>query len=109
MRRRDDLHYNSHQPRTMTTSFINETADQELQLTDLQDLNGGVLMELAFYGIGLGTGAAVMYLYEHREELADAVHDLISGESESSEGNCTGYREERGSRGGGKYDKPVLK
>ena len=29
-----------HQLRTMTTTFITETVDQELQLTDLQQLNG---------------------------------------------------------------------
>ena len=34
----------------MTTSFINETADQELQLTDLQDLNGGI----GYWMIGAG-------------------------------------------------------
>ena len=41
MSRRDDLHYNSHQPRTMTTSFITETADQELNFSDLNAINGG--------------------------------------------------------------------
>ena len=52
-----------------------------------------------------------MWLYENadREKIADAVHDLISGESESENGNSSSYREEPGSGGGGKYGKPVLK
>ena len=52
-----------------------------------------------------------MWLYENtdREKLADAAHDLISGESESENGNSSSYREDPGSGGGGKYGKPVLK
>tara|TARA_Y100000739_G_C20481859_1_gene406336 strand:- start:89 stop:376 length:288 start_codon:yes stop_codon:yes gene_type:complete len=95
----------------MTTFFINETADQELQLSDLQQLNGAAAPILLAWGMGAATGAMGMWLYENldREKLADAVHDLISGESESDNGNSSSYREQPGSGGGGKYDKPVLK
>ena len=100
-----------HQLRTMTTTFITETVDQELQLTDLQQLNGAAAPILLAWGMGAATGAMAMWLYENadREKIADAVHDLISGESESDNGNSSGYREEPGSGGGGKYGKPVLK
>ncbi len=52
-----------------------------------------------------------MWLYENadREKITDAVHDLISCESDSENGNSSSYREEPGSGGGGKYGKPVLK
>ena len=100
-----------HQRRTMTTTFITETVDQELQLTDLQQLNGAAAPILLAWGMGAATGAMAMWLYENadREKIADAVHDLISGESESENGNCSSYREEPGSGDGGKYGKPVLK
>ncbi len=38
----------------MTTSFINEIADQELKLTDLQDMNGGFIGILLLSGCGDG-------------------------------------------------------
>ena len=89
----------------MTTAFITETVDQELQLTDLQQLNGAAAPILLAWGLGAATGAMGMWLYENadREKIADAVHDLISGESESDNGNSSSYREEPGSGGGGKY------
>ena len=100
-----------HQRRTMTTTFITETVDQELQLTDLQQLNGAAAPILLAWGMGAASGAMAMWLYENadREKIADAVHDLISGESESDNGNSSSYREEPGSGGGGQYGKPVLK
>ena len=95
----------------MTNSFITQSVDQELQLTDLQQLNGAAAPILLAWGLGAATGAMAMWLYENtdREKLADAAHDLISGESESENGNSSSYREEPGSGGGGKYGKPVLK
>ena len=95
----------------MTTSITTETVDQELQLTDLQQLHGAGLPLVLAWGMGIASGAMGMWLYENvdREKLADAVHDLMSGESESENGNSSSYREEPGSGGGGKYDKPVLK
>ena len=111
MSRRDDLHTTTHQRRTMTTAFITETVDQELQLTDLQQLNGAGAPILLAWALGAATGAGAMWLYENadREKIADAVHDLISGESENENGNSSSYREEPGSGGEGKYGKPVLK
>ena len=47
MHGRDDLHNNSHQPKTMTASFISENKDQELSLQELQAANGGILMLIA--------------------------------------------------------------
>ena len=73
----------------MTTSFISETSDQELQICDLQQFNGGSApMLLALWGIGVATGAMGMWLYENvdREKLADAVHDAISEEDDASSG-----------------------
>ena len=100
-----------HQLRTMTTTFITETVDQELQLTDLQQLNGAAAPILLAWAMGAASGALAMWAYENvdREKYADAVHDLLSGESESDNGNSSSYREEPGSGGGGTYGKPVLK
>jgi hypothetical protein len=95
----------------MTTAFTTETVDRELQLTDLQQLNGAGAPLLLAWGMGAATGAMAIWIYENadREKIADAVHDLISGESESENGNSSSYREEPGSCGGGKNGKPVLK
>ena len=41
-----NLRYIQNTLKTMTTSFINEITDQELQLVDLQDMNGGFLILL---------------------------------------------------------------
>ena len=51
------------------------------------------------------------WIYEtlDREKFADAVHDLISSDAESENGNSSSDREEPGSGGGEKYGKPVLK
>ena len=89
MSRREDLHTTTHQQRTMTTAFTTETVDQQLQLSDLQQLNGGGAPLLLAWGMGAATGAMAMWIYENanREKIADAVHDLISGESESQSGN----------------------
>ena len=38
-----NLRYIQNTLKTMTTSFINEITDQELQCIDLQDMNGGFL------------------------------------------------------------------
>ena len=95
----------------MTTSFITETIDQELQLSDLQQLNGAAAPILLAWGLGAASGAMGMWIYENldREKLADAVHDLISSDAESENGNSSSDREEPGSGGGEKYGKPVLK
>ena len=45
---------------------------------------------------------------EVKEDVADAIHDAISEEGDSGK-NSGSYREEPGSRGGGKGRKPVLK
>ena len=47
-----NLRYRHNTLKTMTTSFTNEIADQELQLTDLQDMNGGFLGILLLTGCG---------------------------------------------------------
>ena len=77
----------------MTTSFINETTDNELQLNDLQQLNGGGAQILIPWGIGLATGAMAgglaVFGYYNREQVADALHDLISKNEDSGDGvNC---------------------
>ena len=95
----------------MTTSFTTESVDQELQLTDLEQINGAmpilITLGLAVGGFAIGAGAATAYGWfeDNREDIADTVHDLISAE----DGNSSSYREQPGSGGGGKYDKPVLK
>jgi hypothetical protein len=73
----------------MITSFINETADHELHLADLQNLNGAmpVLIALAYTGTGLMLGmggfAVNEWFQENREDIADAVHDAISEEDDA--------------------------
>ncbi len=47
-----NLRYMHNTLKTMTTSFINEITDQELQLVDLQDMNGGFLGILLLSGCG---------------------------------------------------------
>lgn len=71
----------------MTTTFLNETIDQELQLTDLHDLNGAAapLLILAAWGMGFATGAMGKYVYDNRETLADVVHDMISAEDDAGD------------------------
>ena len=108
-----DLHNSTQQQRTITSSFINETVDQELQLTDLQQLNGAWLVPAICIGAAGAAGAVGGWVLNdfweaNKEDIADAIHDLISDEKGSENGNCTGYRG-GGSCSGGKYDKPVLR
>ena len=51
----------------MTTSYVIETVDQELQLSDLQNINGAALPVLAAWGTGVATGAMANSLYDNRE------------------------------------------
>ena len=79
----------------MTASFITETVDQELQLTELQNINGGTLPFYLAWGLGVATGAMWKHIYDKREELADDVHDLISAEDDAGDnkgGNSTSSR-----------------
>ena len=94
----------------MTSTFISETVDQELQLTDLQELNGAWLVPAICIGAAGAAGAVGGWvlndLWEaNKEDIADALHDLISDEK----GSENGYRQGGGSCSGGKYDKPVLR
>ena len=71
----------------MTSSLINETVDQELQLTDLQQLNGAWLVPAICIGAAGAAGAVGGWvlndLWEaNKEDIADAIHDLISDEKE---------------------------
>jgi len=59
---------------------------------------------IAAFGCQARNAAGYGWFEDKREDIADYVHDLISGE----DGNSSSYREQPGS-GGGKYDKPVLK
>ena len=47
-----NLRYTHNTLKTMTTFFINEITDQELELSDLQDMNGGFIGILLFSGCG---------------------------------------------------------
>ena len=83
----------------MTASFITETVDQELQLSELQNINGGTLPFWLAWGLGAATGAMLKNIYDHREELADdwgdIIHDLISAEDDAGDnkgGNSTSSR-----------------
>ena len=71
--------------KTMTASFITETVDQELQLTELQNINGGTLPLWLAWGLGAATGAMGKHIYDHRECLADTLHDLISAEDDGGD------------------------
>ncbi|EAU74585.1 hypothetical protein [Synechococcus sp. RS9916] len=98
----------------MTTSFINETTvDQELQLAELSELNGGIAWVAPAVAIGAAftLGWLTNELWDEvKEDVADAIHDAISDEKQGDCGQNSGsYREEPGSRGGGKGRKPVLK
>ncbi len=83
----------------MTASFITEAVDHELQLTELQNINGGTLPFWLAWGMGVATGAMFKNIYDHREELADklsnGVHDLNSAEDDAGDnkgGNSTSSR-----------------
>ena len=96
----------------MTTSFINETTvDQELQLTDLQQINGsGGWAVPIMVGLAWGSGYLTKEWWDdNKEDIADAIHDFISEEDDCEGDNSSSYREEPGSRGGGGIGKPVLK
>ena len=79
----------------MTNSFFSEASDQELQISDLKQLNGAmpVLIALGYAGAGLAIGmggfALNEWFQENREEIADsvsdAVHDAISEEDNGRE------------------------
>ena len=67
----------------MTSSYIIETVDHELQLSDLQNINSGVIPVAGAYaiwavGIAIDAMAKTVYDMTDREKIADAVHDLIS-------------------------------
>ena len=84
----------------MTTSFISEASDQELQISDLKQLNGAMpaLIVLAYAGTGWAIGAGAFYLnewfQENREDIADSVsetvHDVISAEDDGGNVAPTG-------------------
>jgi len=86
----------------MTTSYVIETVDQELQLSDLQNINGGVIPvagAYAIWAVGIATGAGAKYLYDNREVLADVAHDLISSEDNSSQKGGKGRKGRKGGKG----------
>ena len=94
----------------MTTSFITENADQELQLRDLSTINGAWLAPVAATGAAFAAGWVAKELWDlTKEDIADAIHDFISDEDGTETSSSTSYRDEPGSRGGSKYGKPVLK
>ena len=94
------LHSTSNNSSTMTTSFIGEASDQELQLSDLQQLNGAmpVLIAVGYAATGWAIGAGAFYLnewfQENREDIADSVsetvHDAISAEDDGNNVAPTG-------------------
>ena len=92
----------------MTTAFITETIDQELQLTDLQQVAGAIPVPV-MVGLAWGSGWLCKEFWDdNKEDIADAIHDFIS-DDDCEDGNSSGYRQGGGSGGGGKYEKPVLK
>ena len=94
----------------MTASFLNETVDQELQLSELSAVHGAWLAPVAATGAAFAAGWIAKELWDlTKEDIADAIHDFISDDKDSEDGNCSGYRQGGGSSGGGKYGKPVLK
>ena len=65
----------------MTTSFLTDQADQELQLSDLQNISGG---NAAYFVVGIGLGAtgvllADMYL---TAETGKGIGDHLKGAME---------------------------
>jgi len=88
----------------MTTSYVIETVDQELQLSDLQNINGGVIPvagAYAIWAVGIATGVMAKTVYDmaDREKIADAVHDLISSEDNSSQKGGKGRKGRKGGKG----------
>ena len=118
-----DLHHTSPKKRPMTTSFINETTvDQELQLADLQQINGASPVAVAFVA-GIYAGGAILLgtaiaMKAFEDEIKEAVDSLTGSDTEDkdssgcsgcgdTEGGSAGYRDPgrgRGQRG----LKPVL-
>ena len=84
----------------MTTSFITDQIDQELQLTELAQMNGAmpalIVAGLAVGGFAAGYFGAEAYYWfeENREKIADdvseAVHDAISAEDDGGNVAPTG-------------------
>ena len=67
----------------MTTSFITDQIDQELQLTDLQNLNGG---SPAIFGIGMiaGIGGGITLNFLVEELTGKGIVDHVADAVESS-------------------------
>ena len=55
-----------HLTETMTASFITETIDQELQLTELQKIKCATLPFFLAWGMGAAKGAMGKYLRQSR-------------------------------------------
>jgi lactobin A/cerein 7B family class IIb bacteriocin len=58
----------------MTTSYVIETVDQELQLSDLQNINSGVIpvaVAYCMWAVGIATGVMAKTAYDiaDREKL----------------------------------------
>ena len=61
-----DLHFTSHNSKTMTISFSSEIIDQELELAELSAISGGVpavppIPPLVPIVVLVGAGAALLY------------------------------------------------
>ena len=81
----------------MTTSFINDQVDQELQLIDLQNMNGGTVGSAMIGGaLGVANGIAFTLLVDGGLRLStgkgiwDHVVDAYNSSTESSDQNDGG-------------------
>ena len=70
----------------MTASFLNETVDQELQLSDLSAVHGAWLLPVAATGLAFAAGWVGKEVWDlTKEDIADAIHDFISDDITSKE------------------------
>ena len=92
-----DLHFNSHNSKTMTISFSPEFIDQELELAELSDISGGVPVVppvpplvpiLAAVGIGAGLIWAVKKINKAIEK--DNVAQNLDSNCGGGDSDCSG-------------------
>ena len=90
-----DLHFTSHNSKTMTISFSPEIIDQELELSELSTISGGVAPVVPI--ILLGGAAGLLYLAKKvskaidKDNVAQNLDSNCGGDSDCSGSNKLSY------------------
>ena len=90
-----DLHFTSHNSKTMTISFSPEIIDQELELAELSAISGGVpavppVPPLVPIIVLAGAGAALLYAAKKVREALDTVGKNLDSNCGGGDSDCSG-------------------